>query len=156
MNHIIGIGDYAITSHAEDTLETYALASCVGVTVYSPAKKVAGMMHIALPNDFGIKEDILRPGYYATVGIPFLIKEMQYKYGCFKNELDIQIFGGALSIRENDFFNIGAKNLEMIKKIFLYTGVNYKLTDVGGYMSRTIKMDAATGAIKIYTQPIKI
>ena len=47
MDKIVGIGEYAISNRREDIIKTFALASCVAVTAYSPSKGVAGMVHIA-------------------------------------------------------------------------------------------------------------
>jgi len=48
-NLIIGIGEYVVSNKKEDTIKTYALASCVAVIIYSSSKKVSGMVHISLP-----------------------------------------------------------------------------------------------------------
>jgi len=156
MNHIIGIGDYTVSDGQLDTIQTHALASCVAVTVYSKAKKAAGMIHVALPECIDEKHAKLKPGYYATTGVPLFFEKMCNDFGCLKSELHIELFGGANSIRENDLFKIGAKNIEAIKNIVAKMGLNYHLTGIGGNISRTIIMDVATGSIKVYTQPIKI
>ena len=156
MNHIVGIGEYTVSDNLLDTIQTYALASCVAITVYSKTRKVAGMIHVALPECIDERYAKLKPGYYATTGVPLLFEKICKDFGCLKSDLQIQLFGGAHSIRKNDLFEIGAKNIEAIKSMLAKMGLTYHLTEVGGNISRTIVMDVATGSIQLYTQPIKI
>lgn len=156
MIHIVGIGEYIVSNELTDTIKTYALASCVAVTLYSRTRKAAGMIHVALPGYTQDSHIRIKPGYYATTGVPRLIEKMSEEFGCLKKELSIQLFGGASSINKNDFFKIGAKNIEAISNVLSSMGLSYHLTEVGGNLSRTISMDVATGSIKVYTQPIRI
>ena len=156
MNNVIGIGEYFVSNKEGDTITTYALASCVAVTLYCPIKKAAGMIHIALPESVDDNESARKSGYYATTGLPLLFENMKSSFGCKKNELYIQLFGGANSIRSDDVFCIGKKNIEAIKSILFDYGLRYNFKEVGGYVSRTIEMDVSTGSIKSDTQAIQI
>jgi len=156
MDIIIGIGEWAVSNKQEDVLKTFALASCVAVTVYSPIRRVAGMIHIALPSPpiAGAIPD--RKGYYATTGIPLLLHEMRNRYGCSKGELDIQLFGGARSVSDRDVFQIGQRNLDTIQEILKSLNLKYKATETGGTYSRSLRMEVATGRIEVTYQPIMI
>lgn len=154
MDIIIGIGEYGISNNPDDVLKTFALASCVAVTFYCKTKKVAGMIHIALPSSSD--NHIIKPSYYATIGIPLIVGELTKKYGCFKNEILAQLFGGANSINQNDFFNIGEKNVNAVKYILNELGIRIEKINVGGFVSRSIQMDVLSGNILVSTQPIKI
>ncbi|MGD1820076.1 MAG: chemotaxis protein CheD [Pleomorphochaeta sp.] len=156
MDIIIGIGEYKISNNPEDVLKTMALASCVGITFYSPIKKIAGMIHIALPFPNKSTINIDKPSYFATTGIPIIVNNMTKEYGCLKSELSVQIFGGANSINEKDFFKIGRKNIESVKNVLNEMNLKVDNTDVGGYVSRTLLMDVYSGDINVLTQPIKI
>ena len=63
MDRIIGIGEYIISDDPEDSIKTFALASCVAVTFYNPFIHLAGMVHIALPTPMDLEEAQRRPGY---------------------------------------------------------------------------------------------
>lgn len=156
MNSIIGIGEYIVSNREEDTITTYALASCVGVTVYCPFKKAGGMIHIALPEPMEDYKREHRLGYYATTGLPLLIQTMKNKYGCNKEDLSIHLFGGANSIRRDDVFFVGQKNILAIKCILSSLGLKYNQQEVGGFVSRTIEMKVTTGFVKMDTQAIQI
>lgn len=115
MDLIVGIGKYAVSNNKNDKIKTYALASCVAVTAYHPKNKIAGMVHIALPSPNLADEDTTRPCYYASTAVPLLINKICLDFGCPKDELEINFFGGAKSIRNNDVFTIGEKNINAVK-----------------------------------------
>jgi len=156
MDIIIGIGEYGISNKKEDVLKTFALASCVGVTMYCPKVSAAGMVHIALPMNQTINESLSKPCYYASLGVPLLLDKMEKEFNCKQKDLVIQLFGGADSVNKNDYFLIGRKNIIYITNLLEKMELRYSYGGIGGNLSRTIEMDVATGCIKIHTQPIKV
>lgn len=156
MDIIIGIGEYGISNKKEDVLKTFALASCVGVTMYSEVDKVAGMIHIALPEQQTRNDKLSKIGYYASQGVPLLLHKMEKEFGCKQKDLEIQLFGGADSICKADNFLIGKKNILAITSLLAKMQLRYSFGGVGGNLSRTIVMDVATGSIKTHTQPLRI
>jgi chemotaxis protein CheD len=144
MQYVIGIGEYAISDNTDDTLKTYALSTCVALTVYSPLKKILGMVHIALPYS-SIDKTGLSPGYYAETAVPLMLERMYLDYGCKKNELVFILYGGARSISIKDTFNIGNRNVDMIQKILETQNIICNTEETGGLKSRTIEVDVLTG-----------
>lgn len=155
MDIIVGIGDCIVSSIKGSRIKTFALASCVAVTAYSPSKGVSGMVHVALPSP-SESSDVLKPAYYATTGIPLLIQKVCKEYRCNKDELVIQIYGGANSINKKDIFNIGRKNIEAVKGILSSLSIRVQKEVTGGTVSRTIEMDVSSGNITMSTLPINI
>ena len=155
MDRFVGIGDFIISNNREDIIKTFALASCVAVTAYCSPSKVAGMIHIALPSPPYDIDIYARPGYYATSGLPLFINKMCSEYGCSKKDLRIDLYGGSNSIN-GDVFQIGKKNIAMVKKILMNMNLLYNIDETGGNVSRTLAMDVATGTVKIMKQPIRI
>jgi chemotaxis protein CheD len=78
------------------------------------------------------------------------------KYGCPKELLEIELFGGADSVNPNDMFQIGTKNVKAVIKMLKRWNLNYLAVETGGTNSRTIELDVATGRKKIYLQPLII
>jgi len=157
MDKIVGIGELAISDNKNDIIKTFALASCVAVTVYCSKKNAAGMVHIALPSPSPSGNNgRTRSTYYAKTGVPLLINRMCAEFGCSKHELEIRLYGGADSIRNDDVFNIGRRNIEAVKKVLSSLNLKYHTAEVGGIISRTLEMDVASGKIKIFTQPLNI
>ncbi len=156
MDKIIGIGQYAITNNAADVLKTFALSSCVALTVYSP-QKVLGMVHIALPSSKIAPSELkVNPAYYADTAVVMLLEKACIRYGCEKEELELKLFGGAMSVRQDDVFHIGSQNVAMVKATLSRMNLKLCHTDVGGNISRSIQADAATGEVKVASQPLLI
>lgn len=155
MVRIVGIGEYIVSDNEGDTIKTFALASCVAVTVYCPKKKVAGMVHTALPSPIS-NQNIDRPGYYATTGVPLLIKRICQKHECRMQDLIICMYGGANSVRVNDKFSIGRRNIDAVIKVLTHLNIRVYKKEIGGTVSRTIEMDVATGEIRMSKLPIII
>lgn len=153
MLHIVGIGGMAFSDQVSDVIVTHALASCVAVTAYSKKKKIAGLIHIALPNTTGNSMNH-KEGYFAETGLPLFLKRFRSDYGCSLKDLDFRVYGGANSIRGNDVFDIGSKNLLCIKYILESYSLNYRMVATGGYVSRTIELSVKNGEIKVSELPI--
>ena len=154
MDKIIGIGEYVISDKREDFIKTFALASCVAVTVYNPFLHLAGMIHIALPNPVDLEEAQRRPGYYATSGIPILIQKMCWEFGSRREDLQVKLFGGAVSLRTDDYFKIGPKNIKAVRETFLGMDLKIVAAHIGGVIIRSITMSVLTGEIGIAALPI--
>ena len=156
MTKIIGIGEMAISNNTNDTIKTFALGSCLGITAYSPIRKVGGIIHIALPRPARMEDAVDRHCYYVTTGLPYFIRLFSSEYGCLKNELVIRIFGGAESMRHNDTFNVGRHNLEITKKILNDMNLGIHYAETGARVSRTIELEVASGDINIWHQNMMI
>lgn len=155
MERIVGIGEYAVSNIETDIIKTFALASCVAVSVYCPSKMAAGMIHLALPSPTTKDDGISRPYYFVTTGLPLLLNKMHQIYGCSKDELTVKVFGGANSLNSEDHFQIGKRNVKAVKRILKGLNINIDIIEVGGYLSRTLEMKVGTGELIITKQPIK-
>ncbi|MDP4180984.1 MAG: chemotaxis protein CheD [Bacillota bacterium] len=154
---VIGIGEYAITDTHGDVIITYALATCVAMTVYSPIRRVAGMVHISLPETtkhIETKEPNIWS--YADTAVPMLIQYVCYRYGCNKGELDIRIYGGADSAQKSDIFKIGRRNVDAVSHALSLLDLNLNYCDVGGNKSRTIELFSDTGKVNVRYLPLRV
>ncbi len=156
MELVVGMGEYLVTDREEDILRTFALASCVAVTAYSPYRKAAGMIHVVLPAPMDYRDSLERPSYFAETGIPLMINAMCRKYGLKKEELFIHMYGGAESVLPQDIYNVGKKNIDAVKQALLAMGLTIRKADLRGSDSRTITMDVKTGSVDVYRQPIML
>ncbi len=144
----VGIGKMAVSKTPGDLIKTMALGSCVGVMLYDPKIKAAGLLHIALPDSKVAKnKGQNRPCRYADTGIPLLLRGMS-KLGCGRGRsLIVKIAGGANVLDPYDTFNIGKRNTLAIKKILWKNSLILKAEDVGGSISRTATIEVNTGRI---------
>ncbi|TBV82285.1 MAG: chemotaxis protein CheD [Desulfobulbaceae bacterium] len=145
MKIVVGISDMKVSNNPDDTLITYALGSCIGVAIWDPVTKVAGMLHYMLPDSALSQEKAqARPFMFADTGIPLLFKET-YKYGAVKSRLIIKVAGGGQIMDSPDIFNIGKRNHTVLRKIFWKNKIMVAKEDVGGSSNRTISIAVESG-----------
>jgi chemotaxis protein CheD len=151
MVYTVGVADLKISGDVPDVLITYALGSCLGITVYDIRLKRAGLLHCMLP-DSSIDRDkaTVNPCLYVDSGIKILLNDF-YQSGSRKNSLIIRAAGGSSSKvnDEEDFFQIGRRNFVSLRKCLWNEGLMLKAYDVGGYGPRTVTMEVETGKMLI-------
>jgi len=141
---IIGIGEYAVERNPA-ILVTLGLGSCVGVCIRDPSAKVGGMVHVMLPDSGG--KNVPNPGKYADTGIAKLVEDLE-KMGASKLKMEAKIAGGA-AMFQGKSLNIGAKNVEAVKKHLRKHGIKLVAEDTGGNRARSIEYDLETGKLLI-------
>jgi chemotaxis protein CheD len=151
MVHTVGVADLKISSDVTDILITYALGSCLGVTVYDFQLKRAGLLHCMLP-DSNIDRDKAagNPSLYVDSGMKVLLDNF-YRNGSRKNNLIVRVAGGSSSKvnQEEDFFKIGHRNFVSLRKYLWDAGLLLKAYDVGGYGSRTVTLEVQGGKMLV-------
>ena len=142
----VGIGQIAITCDPSSVLIAYGLGSCVGVSAYDPGTRVAGMVHVLLPQSDGRGTNPKEPARFADTGIDLLIAEMA-KLGAPKRRLLIKIAGGAavLGVANAERFKIGERNVEAIKDRLKSHGLWPAAEDTGGNKGRTLELRPDSG-----------
>ena len=155
---VVGVGGFEVSNGAGDTLKTYALGSCVALLLYDQKRKLAGMLHVALPDSTINKEraDSL-PGYFADTGIDALMAAMNAlrgdtdgkRYGQGNRELIVKLAGGANILTTKNIFNIGQRNIDALSNLLKSYGLTPRSSDVGGSLSRTVSLDVNTGQVRI-------
>jgi len=151
MKHTIGIADMKVSSDEGDTLITYALGSCLGITVYDPVARVGGMIHIMLPTSTVNPEKAKQnPLMFVDTGVPELFRAC-YKAGAKKERLELRVAGGASTQNnpEDDQFQIGKRNFLMLRKLLWKNNVLIKAWDVGETYSRTMTLEISTGEVNL-------
>jgi len=147
-NIYVGIGDFAVSSAAGTVIRTLGLGSCVGVIAYSPRHRVAGLLHIALPEShINLTRAAEKPGMFADTGIPLFLKALAREGADVRAGLQIKLAGGATIMDSNQIFNIGKRNLLAVKKILWANRLGAISEDIGGQFSRSVSIDAATGRV---------
>ena len=145
MKQIVGISDMKVSKNPKDTLITYSLGSCIGVLLWDPQAKVAGLLHYMLP-DSKIDPDRAKkkPYMFGDSGIPLLFRAA-YELGAKKERMDVYVVGGSQIMDSAGVFNIGVRNYDIVKRLFAKNGVKPTKEDIGGSVNRTISIELATG-----------
>jgi len=148
---IVGISDIKISKSLNDIIITYALGSCIGISVYDPIAKVGGLLHYMLP-DSNLDERKAKdnPAMFADTGIPALFKSC-YSLGADKKRMIVKVAGGASILDDTNFFRIGQKNIMAMRKIFWKNNVMVNAEDTGANHNRTVRLEMATGKTFVRT-----
>lgn len=147
--HVVGIGEFAVSTGSDDVLTTHALGSCIAVCIWDPTTLVAGLLHLLLP-DSRINPQRAReqPAAFADTGIPLLF-QTAYTRGLQKNRCLVRLVGGAEVAGNGATFDIGKRNILAAKNILWRNGVLIKGEDVGGKAVRTVNLFASDGRVQI-------
>ncbi len=152
MDRVVDIADCQVSADREDTLVTYSLGSCIGVTIWDPQVHVGGMIHYMLPeSSLSPEKAKLKPAMFADSGVPTLFRAA-YELGAVKKRLIVKVAGGSQLLDDNGTFNIGKRNYVMLRKIFWKNGILIDSEDVGGSISRTVRLDVGTGEVTLKTR----
>lgn len=151
-NLVVDIADYAVTDDAKTVLVTHSLGSCIGVAVWDPQVKAGGMIHYMLP-DSALSPDKAKanPAMFANSGIPLLFRAL-YELGAVKKRLIVKVAGGAQLLDDAGTFNIGKRNYVMLRKLFWKNNVLIDAEDVGGSVSRTLRLHVDSGTVTVKTR----
>jgi chemotaxis protein CheD len=138
---LVGIGGIGASKAPEDSIVTMALGSCVAIVVHDPRSGVTGMAHVALPGSPREQNRSQPVGYYADTAVPALIEAVEKKGGPLRGRgLTIKLIGGASILDTVGTFNIGKRNVLAIKRALWRYGLGPIAEDVGGNISRTVRL----------------
>ena len=143
---VVGVGDCKISADPRSELVTYALGSCIAVSIWDPVSKVGGLLHFMLPDSAVDRASGGRdnPYRYADTGTPMLFRGA-YQQGAEKRRLVVRLAGGAAVVDSGGVFNIGKRNYAALRKILWKAGVMVHCEDVGGSNSRTVRLEVGSG-----------
>ena len=149
--HVIGIGGLEVRCGPGE-IATYALGSCLGITIHDPTSGVGGMLHAQLPCAARSPERAREtPGLFVDSGLELLFARA-VALGANRRRLRVAVAGAAsMSAVANDVFNIPQQNLTALRKALWRLGVLIAAEDTGGSHPRTMYLDLATGRTTVQT-----
>jgi chemotaxis protein CheD len=149
---VVGVADLAVSREPSKAIVTYALGSCIGVTLYDPIAKVGGMLHFMLPDSTVSPEKATaNPAMFGDLGIPLLFQKVT-ELGARRDRLVVCAAGGAEVLADDGHFRIGNRNRTILRKIFWKHNLLLSTEDTGGQHSRTMTLRLADGAIQLRVQ----
>lgn len=153
----VGMADMNVCV-APNAITTLGLGSCVGIVLYDPTKKIAGLVHVMLPDSTKIRnnENIAK---FADTGIDELIKRL-LRMGALRASLKAKIAGGAQMFAfqsNNEMLRVGERNVEATKQILHQLKIPIVAEDTGLNYGRTIEFYPESGnlIIKSVGKPLK-
>lgn len=145
----VGLGEVIVSKNPEVILVAFGLGSCVGIGVYDPSKRVAGLLHAVLPEPLnGHDQESTK---YVGNGIKKLI-EMMIDEGASRDRLVIRMAGGANMLTSpglSKTFDIGTRNIASATGTLESMRLNVVGKNVGGNTGRTLRVYVADGKMTI-------
>lgn len=147
----VGIADMNIVK-VPDTIRTSGLGSCVGVILYDEVKKIAGMLHVMLPDSSLDRSDKINEAKFADTGV-YALMELLKAEGVRPMSLKAKIAGGAQMFQfgSSDTIRIGPRNIEAVKNELKRLSIRIIAEDTGGSSGRTIEFNPETAMLSVRT-----
>ncbi len=146
---IVNIADMKFT-RGEGKIITYALGSCIGITLYDTRIKLGALIHIMLPT--------CPPGdktanvyKFADTAIKETLRKLAIMGG-MKSSYICKIAGGAQMFATNStsaVANVGKHNIDAVKMALAKEGIRISSEQVGGKTARTMILDVANGQVSL-------
>src|SRR5690348_15058382 len=108
-----GLGELCVALQSDDLLVAQGLGSCIGISAYDPARRIALMAHVMLPGP-APEQGSEQPARYAVHAVQAIVSTVQAHGGIPRN-LVVKLAGGAQVIAipgMEDRLKIGARNIE--------------------------------------------
>ncbi len=147
----VGMADLQSSRHP-CIITTLGLGSCVGIALYDPGRKVAGLAHIMLPSSQQARNNS-NTAKFADTAIVKLVDDM-ISLGAVRSQIIAKLAGGAQMFSFNDtseMLRIGARNVSASKEALNMLGIPILSEDTGGNYGRTIEIHSETGKLMIKT-----
>jgi chemotaxis protein CheD len=144
----VGLGEIAVSKDPNDVLVAYGLGSCVGIGMYDPVSKVAGLLHAVLPAANGSDT---QPGKYVNTGVASLLDALRAA-GASPSRLQVRMAGGANMLNNNGFKNsldIGERNVAAARTTLSAQRLPLRSQEVGGNIGRTVRLYVTDGRMTI-------
>jgi chemotaxis protein CheD len=140
------MGDCRVGAAPGQVLTTYALGSCIGLSVYDPVAVVGGLLHYVLP-DSAIDTSHARdnPFRFADTGIPLLLQQVCSR-GASRRRLVVHAVGAA-QMGQANLFEIGKRNYLAARRILWKAGLLLTGEAVGGEAARTVRLEIGSGKL---------
>lgn len=146
----VGMADLNIAMDGA-ILKTTGLGSCVGLTLFDPIRKIAGMAHVMLPSSDIARETTINLAKYSDTAIPELLDRM-FAQGARIERMKAKMAGGAQMFAmsgHSDTMRIGPRNVESCTAMLNRFKIPILSQDTGGSVGRTIELNSNSGILSI-------
>ena len=149
MLRVVGISEMAVSTDVHEVIVTYALGSCLGISMFDPQANVGGLIHCMLPLSKNDPDKArVKPCMYTDTGVVTLLQTMMDK-GADKKRLIVKVAGGASPLDKCGRFKIGERNLTVLRKVLWKNDLLLRGEDVGGTVPRTMTLYMSAGQTTI-------
>lgn len=148
---VVGLGEIKISKNVRDVLVAYGLGSCLGITMYDPVAKVAGMLHAVLPTCNLLSNNDESCTKYVCCGIEVLLKRIT-EAGGQRSRIVVRMAGAANMLTDttfSDIMNISQRNIDTARKKLKELNMEVIGEEVGGNIRRTVHFYVSDGRVAI-------
>lgn len=137
---MVRMGELAISRTAGDVLVSIGLGSCIGLALIDARRGLAGLAHIMLPEDNGIRPPDGLLAKYASRAVPELIERMSL-LGAFRRQLEAVLVGGAQMFSSSGSgLDIGVRNEQATRQALEREGIPIRASETAGTRGRTMRV----------------
>ncbi|MEO0477480.1 MAG: chemotaxis protein CheD [Planctomycetota bacterium] len=139
----------AVSKNPDESLVTYSLGSCVGVTLFDPETRVGGMIHCLLPVSKTDPEKAkANPSMFTDTGFVALLNAVTAE-GAQMDRLVVKVAGGGAPMDSAGRFKIGERNYAVLRKLLWKNNLLISGEDVGGTKPRTMRINMGDGQVTV-------
>jgi len=144
----VGLGEIKISNDPGDVLIGFGLGSCIGVGMYDPIARIAGMLHAVLP----VVSDNKTPSpKYTDSGVQMLLEQL-LEAGALRSRIIVKMAGGANMLSSpglSSTFDIGTRNVDSAYDTLKKLKLKISSESVGGQIGRTVRLYISDGRMTI-------
>jgi chemotaxis protein CheD len=145
----VPIAAMQVSNDPTSVLVTYALGSCVGITLHDQTLSVGGLLHVMLPSsDVHAEAAARRPAMYVDTGLASMLGKL-VALGCEQQNLVVKIAGGGQLLSASQQLALGPRNVEAVRAACAAHGLTVAAEDVGGTRSRNLQLHVGTGRVAV-------
>lgn len=144
---VVDVADFAVGG-GRGTLTTVGLGSCVALVLHAPGSGISGLAHFLLPEP-GPGSTFSRPAKFVATGVPLLVSEMRL-HGA-EGPIVAKLVGGARMFGSllSAGVSVGQRNVDATRAALGRLGIPVVAEEVGGECGRSVRVEAATGAVQV-------
>lgn len=147
IERVIGMGDGFAGRGGDFALVTFALGSCVGLTLWDPLARVGGMLHSQLPvSSLDAQRASSEPFLFTDTAVTELLRRV-YGLGGERSRITARIAG--CSDNGETTFRVGKRNLAVARRVLWKNDILLKAEEVGEPRPRTMVLDMSTGVTTV-------
>jgi chemotaxis protein CheD len=144
------MGEAKIATGSE-VLLAIGLGSCVGLALYDPRARVAGLAHVMLPHPTSARKPT-PPGRFGSTAVDHLL-ELMAEHGALRRRIFARMVGGAAMfesvLNDDGQPSLGQRNVEATRAAIKEAGLRLTGEAVGGNFGRTVQFHARNGKLLI-------
>lgn len=148
----VGMAELVALRHPA-LLVMLGLGSCIGLVLFDESTRIAGMVHIMLPDSRQSRNET-KPGKFADSALPELLSELN-RLGANRSRLKAKMAGGAqmfnLPGSGQGLLAVGSRNIEATKGLLAQANIPLVACDTGGNKGRSVEFSTETWLLTVKT-----